>query len=78
MNMPADNIMPTVNQTTTTMKHILPMLPPSASPSQVTTTHHITAPVTVQTMQTSAVQVQPRQQVSFYIVFYFQVKSYLN
>ncbi|XP_017766999.1 PREDICTED: carbohydrate-responsive element-binding protein isoform X1 [Eufriesea mexicana] len=62
MNMPADNIMPTVNQTTTTMKHILPMLPPSASPSQVTTTHHITAPVTVQTMQTSTVQVQPQQQ----------------
>ncbi|CAK9810051.1 MLX-interacting protein [Anthophora plagiata] len=62
MNMPADNIMPTVNQTTTTMKHILPMLPPSASPTQVTTTHHITTPVTVQTMQTSTVQVQPQQQ----------------
>ncbi|KOC70883.1 MLX-interacting protein [Habropoda laboriosa] len=62
MNMPADNIMPTVNQTTTTMKHIIPMLPPSASPTQVTTTHHITTPVTVQTMQTSTVQVQPQQQ----------------
>ncbi|CAL7947675.1 unnamed protein product [Xylocopa violacea] len=62
MNMPADNIMPIVNQTTTTMKHILPMFPPSASPTQVTTTHHITTPVTVQTMQTSTVQVQPQQQ----------------
>ncbi|CAD1471883.1 unnamed protein product, partial [Heterotrigona itama] len=59
MNMPADNIVPTVTQTTTTMKHILPMLPPSASPTQVTTAHHITTPVTV---QTSTVQVQSQQQ----------------
>ncbi|XP_015435944.1 PREDICTED: protein WBSCR14 homolog isoform X1 [Dufourea novaeangliae] len=62
MNSPADNIMPTVNQTATTMKHILPMLPPSASPAQVTTTHQITTPITVQTMQTTTVQVQPQQQ----------------
>nr|XP_031840890.1 carbohydrate-responsive element-binding protein isoform X3 [Nomia melanderi] len=62
MNSPADNIMPTVNQTATTMKHILPMLPPSASPTQVTTTHQITTPITVQTMQTATVQVQPQQQ----------------
>ncbi|XP_076627235.1 MLX interacting protein mondo isoform X2 [Colletes latitarsis] len=62
MNSPADNIMPTMNQTATTMKHILPMLPPSASPTQVTTTHHITTPVTVQTMQTSTVQAQPQLQ----------------
>ena len=62
MNMPADNIMPTVNQTTT-MKYISSMLPPSASPTQITTTHHITTPVTVQTMQTSTVQVQSQQQV---------------
>lgn len=61
MNMPADNIMPTVNQTTT-MKYISSMLPPSASPTQITTTHHITTPVTVQTMQTSTVQVQSQQQ----------------
>lgn len=65
MNSPADTVMPTANQTTTattTAKHILPMLPPSASPTQVTTTHHITTPVTVQTMQTSTVQVQSQQQ----------------
>ncbi|XP_034182365.2 MLX interacting protein mondo isoform X2 [Osmia lignaria lignaria] len=62
MNMPADNIMPTVNQTAATMKHILPMLPPSASPTQVTTAQHITTPVTVQSMQTSSMQVQPPQQ----------------
>lgn len=62
MNSPADNIMPRVNQTATTMKHILPMLPPSASPTQATTTHQITAPITVQTMQTATVQVQPQQQ----------------
>ncbi|XP_076289284.1 MLX interacting protein mondo isoform X2 [Lasioglossum baleicum] len=62
MNSPADNIMPRVNQTATTMKHILPMLPPSASPTQATTTHQITTPITVQTMQTAAVQVQPQQQ----------------
>ncbi|XP_076654474.1 MLX interacting protein mondo isoform X2 [Halictus rubicundus] len=62
MNSPADNIMPRVNQTATTMKHILPMLPPSASPTQVTTTHQITTPITVQTMQTATVQVQPQQQ----------------
>lgn len=68
MNSLADNIMPTVNQTATTMKHILPMLPPSASPTQVTTTHQITTPITVQTMQTATVQVQPQQQVRF-IVF---------
>ncbi|KAK9295595.1 hypothetical protein QLX08_010145 [Tetragonisca angustula] len=60
MNMPADNIVPTVTQTATTMKHILPMLPPSASSTQVTTAHHITTPVTV---QTSTVQVQSQQQV---------------
>ncbi|XP_078045585.1 MLX interacting protein mondo isoform X2 [Augochlora pura] len=62
MNSPADNIMPRLNQTATTMKHILPMLPPSASPTQVTTTHQITTPITVQTMQTATVQVQPQQQ----------------
>lgn len=62
MNSPADNIMPRVNQTATTMKHILPMLPPSASPTQATTTHQITTPITVQTIQTATVQVQPQQQ----------------
>lgn len=72
MNMPADNIVPTVTQTATTMKHILPMLPPSASSAQVTTAHHITTPVTV---QTSTVQVQSQQQV---LSFYFEIKSYLS
>ncbi|XP_017767015.1 PREDICTED: carbohydrate-responsive element-binding protein isoform X3 [Eufriesea mexicana] len=41
---------------------LLAQLLTNTSPSQVTTTHHITAPVTVQTMQTSTVQVQPQQQ----------------
>lgn len=72
MNSPADNIMPTVNQTATTMKHILPMLPPAASSTQVTTTHQITTPITVQTMQTATVQVQPQQQVRF-IVFSLKI-----
>ncbi|KAK2587911.1 hypothetical protein KPH14_004004 [Odynerus spinipes] len=58
---PAEKIMPTTNQSTT-VKHILPILPPTASATQVTTTHHITTPVTVQTMQTSTVQASQQQQ----------------
>ncbi|CAL7947674.1 unnamed protein product [Xylocopa violacea] len=41
---------------------LLAQLLTNTSPTQVTTTHHITTPVTVQTMQTSTVQVQPQQQ----------------
>ncbi|XP_033185127.1 MLX interacting protein mondo isoform X3 [Bombus vancouverensis nearcticus] len=41
---------------------LLAQLLTNTSPTQVTTTHHITTPVTVQTMQTSTIQVQPQQQ----------------
>ncbi|XP_076382847.1 MLX interacting protein mondo isoform X2 [Megalopta genalis] len=41
---------------------LLAQLLTNTSPTQVTTTHQITAPITVQTMQTATVQVQPQQQ----------------
>ncbi|XP_017886575.1 carbohydrate-responsive element-binding protein isoform X3 [Ceratina calcarata] len=41
---------------------LLAQLLTNTSATQVTTSHHITTPVTVQTMQTSTVQVQPQQQ----------------
>ncbi|XP_053988870.1 carbohydrate-responsive element-binding protein isoform X2 [Hylaeus volcanicus] len=41
---------------------LLAQLLTNTSPTQVTTTHHITTPVTVQTMQTSTVQAQPQPQ----------------
>lgn len=61
MNTPAEKIIPTTNQSTT-VKHILPILAPTASPTQVTTTHHITTPITVQTLQTSTIQASQQQQ----------------
>jgi hypothetical protein len=48
------------------VKHILPMLPSTLSPGSqvINTTHHITTPVTVQTVHTTAnVQNQTQQQV---------------
>ncbi|XP_076654476.1 MLX interacting protein mondo isoform X4 [Halictus rubicundus] len=41
---------------------LLAQLLTNTSPTQVTTTHQITTPITVQTMQTATVQVQPQQQ----------------
>ncbi|XP_076289292.1 MLX interacting protein mondo isoform X3 [Lasioglossum baleicum] len=41
---------------------LLAQLLTNTSPTQATTTHQITTPITVQTMQTAAVQVQPQQQ----------------
>ncbi|XP_033224380.1 MLX-interacting protein-like isoform X2 [Belonocnema kinseyi] len=46
------------------VKHILPMLPPSNSPSQVnSSTHHISTPITIQSMHSApTVQSQGQQQ----------------
>ncbi|XP_043667650.1 MLX-interacting protein-like isoform X3 [Vespula pensylvanica] len=61
MNAPTDKIIPTTNQSNT-VKHILPILPPTASATQVTTAHHIATPVTVQAIQTSSIQASQHQQ----------------
>ncbi|XP_035734613.1 MLX-interacting protein-like isoform X4 [Vespa mandarinia] len=62
MNASTEKIIPTTNNQSGTVKHILPILPPTASATQVTTTHHIATPVTVQAIQTSSMQASQHQQ----------------
>ncbi|XP_043489443.1 MLX-interacting protein-like isoform X2 [Polistes fuscatus] len=61
MNASTEKIIPTTNQSND-VKHILPILPPTASATQVTTGHHIATPVTVQAIQSSSMQASQHQQ----------------